>query len=170
MAWKRTKFDNGGKVIEVETFIGAAPPAPWGSNSVSSGKFTTEYDAEFTTVTDQAGKKRRSRLDGLGRLVRVDEPDSVGNLGGTTAPVQPTDYAYNVLDNLIQTSQTGVPNGGSTQVTQIRTFTFSSLGRLITAPSRDFQSVKLTIWRDTSRPGIILQAAASHIPMTSPEI
>ncbi|MGH9754034.1 MAG: hypothetical protein ACREA2_14755, partial [Blastocatellia bacterium] len=133
MAWKRTKFDKGGKLIEVETFIGATPPAPWGGASVSSGKFTTEYDAEFTTVTDQAGKKRRSRVDGLGRLVRVDEPDAVGNLGGTAVPVQPTDYAYNALDNLIQTSQMGVPNGGSSAVTQIRAFAFSSLGRLIAA-------------------------------------
>jgi len=133
MAWKRTKFDKGGRVIEVETFVGATPPAPWGGASVSSGKFTTEYDAEFTTVTDQAGKKRRSRVDALGRLIRVDEPDALGNLGGTAAPFQPTDYDYNALDNLIQTSQTGVPNGGSTSVTQIRTFTFSSLGRLISA-------------------------------------
>ena len=133
MAWKRTKFDEGGRFIEVETFVGATPPAPWGGNSISSGKLTTEYDAEFTTVTDQAGKKRRSRVDALGRLVRVDEPDAVGNLGGTSAPVQPTNYAYNALDNLIQTSQTGVPNGGSSPVTQIRTFTLSSLGRLITA-------------------------------------
>jgi RHS repeat-associated protein len=133
MAWKRTKFDKGRRVIEVETFAGATPPTPWGSASVSSGKFTTEYDAEFTTVTDQAGKKRRSRVDALGRLVRVDEPDAVGNLGGTTASVQPTDYAYNALDNLIQTSQTGVPNGGSSAVTQNRYFNYSSLGRLISA-------------------------------------
>jgi RHS repeat-associated protein len=133
MAWKRTKFDKGGRVIEVETFVGATAPAPWGGASVSSGKFTTEYDAEFTAVTDQAGKRRRSRVDALGRLVRVDEPDALGNLGGTSAPFQPTNYAYNALDNLIQTSQTGVPNGGLTPVTQIRTFTFSSLGRLISA-------------------------------------
>jgi len=133
MTWKRTKFDKGGRVIEVETFVGATPPAPWGSNSVSSGKVMTEYDAEFTTVTDQAGKNRRSRVDGLGRLVRVDEPDAVGNLGGTTAPVQPTDYTYNALGNLIQTSQTGVPNGGSTPVTQNRYFNYSSLGRLTSA-------------------------------------
>jgi RHS repeat-associated protein len=133
MAWKRTKFDKGGRVIELETFVGVTPPAPWGNNSVSSGKVTTEYDAEFTTVTDQAGKKRRSRVDALGRLVRVDEPDAVGNLGGTTAPVQPTDYAYNALGNLIQTSQTGVPNGGSTPVTQNRYFSYSSLGRLTSA-------------------------------------
>ena len=133
MAWKRTKFDKGGRVIEIETFVGATLPAPWGSNLIPSGKFTTEYDAEFTTVTDQALKKRRSRVDGLGRLVRVDEPDAGGNLGAITAPAQPTDYSYNALDNLIQTSQTGVPNGGSGTVTQNRTFSFSSLGRLVTA-------------------------------------
>jgi RHS repeat-associated protein len=133
MAWKRTKLDKGGRVIEVETFAGATPPAPWGGNSFSSGKFTTEYDAEFTTVTDQAGKKRRSRVDALGRLVRVDEPDAVSNLGSVTAPVQPTDYTYNALDNLVQTSQTGVPNGGSSPVTQNRYFNYSSLGRLISA-------------------------------------
>jgi RHS repeat-associated protein len=133
MAWKRTKFDKGGRVVELETFVGATPPAPWGGASVSSGKFTTEYDAEFTTVADQAGKKRRSRVDGLGRLVRVDEPDAAGNLGSTSAPVQPTDYTYNALDNLIQTSQTGVPNGGSTPVAQNRYFNYSSLGRLISA-------------------------------------
>jgi RHS repeat-associated protein len=133
MAWKRTRFDKGGRVIEVETFIGATPPAPWGGNSVSSGKTTTEYDAELTTVTDQAGKRRRSRVDALGRLVRVDEPDAIGNLGGATAPVQPTDYTYDALNNLIRTSQTGVPNGGSTPVTQNRYFSYSSLGRLISA-------------------------------------
>jgi RHS repeat-associated protein len=162
MAWKRTKFDKGGKVIEVETFVGATPPAPWGGNSVSSGKFTTEYDAEFTTVTDQAGKKRRSRVDALGRLVRVDEPDALGNLGGTAAPFQPTDYAYNALDNLIQTTQTGVPNGGSTPVTQIRTFTFSSLGRLITAnnpesgPISHVYDANGNLTRKTDARGIII--------------
>jgi len=133
MTWKRTKFDKGGRVVELETFVGVTPPPPWGNNSVSLGKVTTEYDAEFATVTDQAGKKRRSRVDGLGRLVRVDEPDAVGNLGGTTAPVQPTDYTYNALGNLIQTSQTGVPNGGTSPVTQYRYFDYSSLGRLTSA-------------------------------------
>jgi hypothetical protein len=39
---------------------------------------TTSYSANTTTVTDQAGKTRRSSTDGLGRLIRVDEPDSSG--------------------------------------------------------------------------------------------
>jgi RHS repeat-associated protein len=136
MAWKRMKHDQGGRLIEVETFAGATlppPSPPWGSNTISTGKVMTDYDAEFTTVTDQAQKKRRSQVDALGRLVRVDEPDANGNLDINGVPAQPTDYTYNVLGNLIQTSQTGVPIGGSGSITQTRTFEYSSLGRLIQA-------------------------------------
>lgn len=111
----------------------ATLPAPWSSNTYSTGKTTTSYDAEHTTVTDQAQKTRRTRVDGLGRLVRVDEPDASGNLRATTSPVQPTDYAYNALGNMTQTTQTGTPNGGSSPITQTRTFTYSSLGRLLMA-------------------------------------
>jgi YD repeat-containing protein len=133
MAWTRSKFDIGGRIIDVETFSGAEPPAPWGGNSLSSGKVTTEYNAEFTTVTDQAGKKRRSRVDGFGRLARVDEPDATGNLGDVATPVQPTLYTYDALNNLTMVSQYGVPLGGSSPVSQNRSFGYSSLGRLISA-------------------------------------
>jgi YD repeat-containing protein len=61
MAWKRTKLDQGGRVLEIETFAGTTLPAPWGGNTTYTGKITTGYDAEFTTVTDQTGK---SRLNG----------------------------------------------------------------------------------------------------------
>jgi RHS repeat-associated protein len=124
MAWKRTKFERGGRVLELETFAGPTLPAPWGGNATSTGKVATSYDAEFTTVADQTNKSRRSVVDGLGRLVRVDEPDkNTGNLGATTAPVQPTDYTYNALGNLTQVNQGG----------QTRTYAYSSLGRLISA-------------------------------------
>src|SRR6185295_19848537 len=56
---------------------------------------TTTYSGNTTTVTDQAGKKRRSVADGLGRLIRVDEPDAAGNLDNTAnppLPLQPTSY------------------------------------------------------------------------------
>ncbi|HYE74520.1 MAG TPA: hypothetical protein VEF04_14370, partial [Blastocatellia bacterium] len=141
MAWKRTKFDNGGRVLELETFVGASLPAPWGSSTSSSGKVTTSYDANTTTVTDQANKKRRSVMDGLGRLVRVDEPDSSNNLGTIDTPIQPTYYTYNALGNLIQTSQAGVPVGGSTSITQTRTFNYSSLGRLTSSTNPESGTV-----------------------------
>lgn len=83
----------------------------------------TEIDANTTTVTDQAGKKRRSVTNALGQLVRVDEPDAAGNLGTVSNPVQPTYYAYDALNNLTTVSQ-GVQN---------RAFTYNSLSRLISA-------------------------------------
>jgi YD repeat-containing protein len=75
------------------------------------------------TVTDQAGKQRRSVSDGLGRLVRVDEPDANGNLGASSSPTQPTYYSYDALGNLRQVNQGG----------QIRYFMYDSLSRLIRA-------------------------------------
>ncbi|HKO42112.1 MAG TPA: hypothetical protein VJU84_02390, partial [Pyrinomonadaceae bacterium] len=107
----------------MQTFSGSGLPAPWGSNNSHTGIVSTSYDAEFTTVTDQAGKTRRSKVDGLGRLIRVDEPDSSGNLGTTGAPTQPTSYVYDVAGNLKTVTQ-GV---------QTRTFVYSSLSRLASA-------------------------------------
>jgi len=129
MGWTRSKFDIAGKAIEVQTFSGATLPAPWDSNTISTGTVTTAYDANFTTVTDQAQKSRRSVTDALGRLIRVDEPDLSGNLGSTAAPVQPTDYSYDVLGNLTHVTQ----SDGTT--TQNRNFNYSSLS-LLTASTQ----------------------------------
>ncbi len=123
MGWSRSKYDNGGRVIEVQTFAGATAPAPWGANASGTGIVSTAYDAQFTTATDQAGKVRRSMTDGLGRLTRVDEPDASGNLGATTSPVQSTSYSYDALANLTTVNQ------GS----QTRTFVYSSLSRMTSA-------------------------------------
>jgi RHS repeat-associated protein len=123
MGWNRIKVNKGGRSVEVQSFEGGSLPAPWGANSSSAGITTTSYDAEYTTVTDQAGRQRRSMTDALGRIVRVDEPDSSYNLGQTTSPAQPTSYAYDALGNLRQVSQ-GL---------QQRYFMYDSLSRLIKA-------------------------------------
>ena len=65
--WTTTVTDVLGRVISV--------------TMPDDAEVETAYDANFTTVTDQAGKVRRSMVDGLGRLVRVDEPNSSGSLG-----------------------------------------------------------------------------------------
>lgn len=49
-----------------------------GTNTANN--VTTQYSDNVTTVTDQAGKQRRSISDGLGRLIEIDEPG-----GGTPA-------------------------------------------------------------------------------------
>lgn len=120
MGWARTRSDHSDRQVEAQTFAGSGLPAPWATNSASTGTITTAYDGRFTTVTDQAGKVRRSMLDGLGQLVRVDEPDPSNNLGSQTLPTQATTYDYDAQGNL-----TSVIQGG-----QLRSFAYSSLKRV----------------------------------------
>ena len=122
-SWTRVTKDSAGRIIEVATFGGATQPAWTGTTGVFTGAVTNAYNANFTTVTDQAGKVRRSMIDALGRLLRADEPDASGNLGSTASPVQPTSYGYDTFGNL-----TAV-----TQGSQTRSFTYDSLSRLRTA-------------------------------------
>ena len=130
--WRRTRQDQLGRVVEVGHFSGATRPATGAAPTL--GKTTTTYDAEYTTVTDPAGKTRRSRLDGLGRLVRVDEPDASNNLGAVNSPNQATSYSYNALDNL-----TGVTQGAQT-----RTFAYDSLSRLTSAANPESGTIAYT--------------------------
>src|SRR3984893_3100108 len=120
MGWTRSKSDNGGRILEVQTFGGASLPSPWGASSTSTGTVTTAYDANFTTVTDQIGKVRRSKMNGLGQLERVDEPDVNNSLGTTDTPAQATSYTYDAPGNVVTVNQGA----------QTRTFSYSSLSRL----------------------------------------
>ena len=86
---------------------------------------STLYSGSLTTVTDQAGKQRRQTTDGLGRVIRVDEPDASGNLDAGGSPAQPTVYEYDWLDNLTKVTQAA---GG---VTQDRVFVYDALSRLV---------------------------------------
>jgi YD repeat-containing protein len=111
--WTTSSFDKLGRVTQVTM--------PTGDNSTSSTtSATTAYDGIYTTVTDQAGKVRRQKVDALGRVVRLDEPTTSG-LGSTTSPNQATNYTYDALDNLVRI------NHGS----QDRYFTYDSLSRPI---------------------------------------
>lgn len=138
MAWRCSLFDNTGRLREVETFTGTALPAPLGNNTNSTGKILTNYDAQLVSVTDQAGKNRKSGIDALGRLVKVwEDPTPGGNNYETT-------YTYNALDNLIQTTQTGVPLGGSGSITQTRTFSYDSLKRLVLVTNPESGTMRYT--------------------------
>jgi RHS repeat-associated protein len=127
MGWTRTKNDNVGRVLEVQSFAGSSLPAPWDNNTVGTGAIVSAYDANFTTVTEQTAaqpfRTRRTMTDGLSQLVRVDEPGNDYNLGAVDNPVQPTSYSFDALGNLVTVNQ------GS----QTRSFVYSSLSRLLTA-------------------------------------
>ncbi|HEV8427566.1 MAG TPA: discoidin domain-containing protein [Pyrinomonadaceae bacterium] len=96
-----TVYNIGGRVTSVTT----------PDNAVVS----TSYNGNSVTVTDQAGKARKSVTDALGRLTEVYEDPSGLNYQTT--------YAYDTLDNLVKV----------TQGTQQRFFMYDSLKRLIRA-------------------------------------
>ncbi|HEX5883152.1 MAG TPA: hypothetical protein VFY67_01270, partial [Pyrinomonadaceae bacterium] len=107
--WRTTVTDSLGRVTSTTT--------------PDSAVVTTSYNSVYTTITDPTGKVRRSKVDGLGRVVRLDEPDANNSLGAPDAPLQPTSYDYDTLGNLLHVYQ------GS----QTRTFTYDSLSRLRSA-------------------------------------
>ena len=83
----------------------------------------TAYDGVYTTVTDQSGRQRRQKVDSLGRIIRVDEPDATGNLGAFDSPTQATYYEYDTLGNLVHVIQGASP-------IQERFFKYDALSRL----------------------------------------
>jgi RHS repeat-associated protein len=122
MGWTLTTLDTIGRTTSVASYLGAAQPAPFASNSTTSGAVTSQYSLDttnlrtVTTVADQNGIYRVNSSDVLGRLVTVGENGSYS-----------TQYAYDILNDLTTVSQTN--NAGAVT----RNFTYSSLGRLLTA-------------------------------------
>jgi len=90
------------------------------SQNATTSNTTTEYIGTFTTFTDAAGMKRRTKFDPLDRMVRLDEPDDSGDIGSAESPTRYTSYQYDVLDNLLHI----------TQGSQERFFKYDSLSRL----------------------------------------
>ena len=107
--WTTTAFDALGRVTSVTT----------PDNAVASSSYT----GNTVTVTDQAGKARKSVADALGRLSTVYEDPSGVNYS--------TSYSYDALDNLITVSQGA----------QTRTFVYDSLKRLTSATNPESGTV-----------------------------
>ena len=134
-----TQYDAMGRVSQVSNPYRADEAVLWTQNTYDAlsrvtkiktpdnAEVNTAYDiatsgtlGTVVTVTDQAGKTRRSLTNALGQLARVDEPDDAGNLGAISSPNQATAYAYDTLNNLTTVVQ-GV---------QTRTFSYDALSRL----------------------------------------
>ncbi|HLG13898.1 MAG TPA: RHS repeat-associated core domain-containing protein, partial [Blastocatellia bacterium] len=123
----RTAYDLAGRLIDVATFSGGPDspppdyPATSGGNSLYTGSVMTTYASEVTTVRDQAGKQRRSTVDGLGLLTRVEEMEP----SPSTTVYATTTYGYDARGNLKTVSQ------GAGQ--QTRNFSYDGLSRLVSA-------------------------------------
>jgi RHS repeat-associated protein len=95
---------------------------------------STSYAANCTTVTDEAGKSRKSCSDGLGRLTGVWEDPSSLNYE--------TDYTYDVMDNLWSVTQKGGDPSSSNWRT--RSFFYDSLSRLMSATNPESGIISYT--------------------------
>lgn len=137
--WKTTNpYRTGETVYKTESFYDTAGRL-FKVKSPDNAEVETFYSLATTgaqigtavTVEDQANKQRRSITDGLGRLIRVDEPDvnNSNQLGTIAAPYQPTLYEYDILSNLTKVKQ----DGQVSNPTQLRTFVYDSLSRLKSA-------------------------------------
>jgi RHS repeat-associated protein len=118
--WTTKGYDTAGRPSTV-----TAPDGSVATTAYSLATSGTPIGA-VTTVTDQAGKLRRSVTNAFGQLARVDEPDtssSTGSLGAVSSPNQYTTYVYDPLNNLTTVNQ------GS----QTRTFSYDALSRLKSA-------------------------------------
>jgi YD repeat-containing protein len=82
------------------------------------------YSANTVTFTDEDGNQWKRTSDALGRLTQVLEPGST-----SPTPTLETDYTYNVLNNLLSVNQKGT----SSETPRMRSFTYDSLSRLLTA-------------------------------------
>lgn len=115
--------------------------------TASANNVTTTYSGTCTTVTDQAGKGRKSCADALGRLVQVFEPNASGSLVNETA------YQYNALDNLTCVEQRGnvtgtgcssPPSSDATSAWRVRRFTYNSLSQLTQATNPESGTISYT--------------------------
>jgi len=82
------------------------------------------YTAPTADFYDELGNHSQQRVDALGRLTIVKEPDS------SNTPTYETDYTYNSLSNLINVNQKGK---SGTDIPRVRTFTYDGLSRLVQA-------------------------------------
>jgi RHS repeat-associated protein len=109
----------------------------------------TDYNGARVLVTDQAGKQRISKSDGLGRLTDVweitaadsaTESVTFPNHSGITSGYR-TRYTYDGLDDLTQVTQ---QIGSTTGTKQTRTFLYDSLKELTDATNPESGHVHYT--------------------------
>ncbi len=110
--WTTSTFDALGRVTQITTPDGA--------------HVDTSYSGNTVTVTDQAGKNRKSETDALGRLKSVWE--------NPTGLNYQTSYSYDTLNNLTTV----------TQGAQTRSFAYDSLKRLTSATNPESGAVNYT--------------------------
>ena len=135
LEWNCTQHDQLGRVIAVAMFKGSTEPVDCQSTTNRTANTAVVYDGDRMQVTDPAGKRRDQYRDALGRITQAVEAPTSLNYS--------TNYQYDPLDNLRQVTQ------ADGTITQTRTFTYSSLGRLLSAANPENGTIAYTYNPDT---------------------
>ena len=126
-----------GTTVYAYDTIGRKISETYPDNSV----LTTAYCGPSTLVTDPTNHWRRSRTDGLGFLVEVDEPNAIGatvastGCPGTGEPIWVTTYGNNTLGDLTSVLQNG---------SRSRSFTYDYLSRLSSSSNPEVGQITYT--------------------------
>ena len=83
------------------------------------------YNGNVVDIYDEQGNHSQEVMDGLGRVIKVFEPNS------SNSPTIETDYSYDPLDDLLRIDQWGGANGSNGD--HVRRFAYDSLSRLVAA-------------------------------------
>ncbi len=130
-----TKYDAFGRAIKTIPTDGTD----------ATNNVVTSYSDNCSTVTDEAGKSRKTCSDGLGRLTEVREDPATLNYA--------TYYDYDALGNLTCVKQTGGATanqscGSAPSSWRKRTFTYDALSRLTQAVNPESGTINYTYDND----------------------
>jgi RHS repeat-associated protein len=110
---------------------------PVSVQQTDSSNASATYAGNCQTSTDERGNSRKSCFDALGRLIQVfEDPGNSPHLN------YETDYAYDVLSNLVSVTQKG---GAASTSWRTRTFTYDSLSRLTCAANPEITAGLSTV-------------------------
>lgn len=105
-----------------------------------SSRQTWAYSGPTVTFQDENGNQWQRTSDGLGRLIKVVEPN-----GTSQTPSMPTTYGYDALGNLLTVNQTG----DGSEPARTRSFSYDSLSRLLAADNPETGTQEYTYFNSS---------------------
>ena len=109
-----TQYDALGRAIKMTKQDGSVVTTQYDLTSSNSA------NGDCTITTDEAGKQRKSCVDGLGRLIEVDEPGPGANSGGT-----PGSGSITISGSLSSSTTSGTKATGWFTVSGTDTFVYA---------------------------------------------